>query len=82
MSLRLSSLEPSAAPSQRPLSRQRFGKDPVVRRAVLKFMIACQGGKGAGANSTAAAGYVEAQRKQNGQAVAEAEELLKLDGGK
>jgi hypothetical protein len=55
---------------------------PVVRRAVLKFMIACQGGKGAGANATAAAGYVEAQRKQNGQAVAEAEELLKLDGGK
>jgi hypothetical protein len=55
---------------------------PVVRRAVLKFMLACQGGNGAGANAATAASYVEAQRKKNGQAVAEAEELLKLDGGK
>ena len=55
---------------------------PVVRRAVLKYMLACQGAKDAGANAAAAGAYVEAQRKANGQAVAEAEELLKLDGGK
>jgi hypothetical protein len=55
---------------------------PVVRRAVLKFMLACQLAKDSGANAAAAGAYVEAQRKANGAAVAEAEELLKLDGGK
>jgi hypothetical protein len=54
---------------------------PVVRRSVLKYMLACQGSKNAGSNAAGvASAYVEAQRKANGPAVAEAEELLKLDG--
>jgi hypothetical protein len=47
-------------------------KIPIVRRAVLRFALSCK-------DSTAAAAYVADQRKKDAQAVADAEELLKLE---
>jgi hypothetical protein len=46
---------------------------PIVRRAVLRFSLSCED------KVPAARAYVEAQRKKDAQAVADAEELLKLE---
>jgi hypothetical protein len=47
-------------------------KLPIVRRAILRYCLSCPG------NARAAA-YVAEQRKEDAEAVKEAEELLKLE---
>jgi hypothetical protein len=54
------------------LQKTEAFKIPIVRRAVLRFALSCKG-------NTAAAAYVTEQRKKDAQAVADAEELLKLE---
>jgi hypothetical protein len=54
------------------LQKTESYKIPIVRRAVLRFALSCKG-------NTAAAAYVAEQRKKDAQAVADAEELLKLE---
>jgi hypothetical protein len=54
------------------LQKTESFKIPIVRRAVLRFALSCKG-------NTAAAAYVAEQRKKDAQAVADAEELLKLE---
>ncbi len=54
------------------LQKTESYKIPIVRRAVLRFALGCKG------NAKAAA-YVAEQRKKDAQAVADAEELLKLE---
>jgi hypothetical protein len=46
-------------------------KQPIVRRAILRYCLSCPG--------KPAAAHVAEQRKENAEAVSEAEELLKLD---
>jgi hypothetical protein len=50
---------------------------PIVRRAILRFALNCQDSTAKGA--AAAKAYVQEQRRQNPEMVADAEELLKLE---
>jgi hypothetical protein len=46
---------------------------PIVRRSLLRFALSCEG------KVPAAKAYVAAQRNKDAQAVADAEELLKVE---
>jgi hypothetical protein len=54
------------------LQKTKAYEIPIVRRSVLRFALSCKG-------STAAAAYVDEQRRKDAQTVADAEELLKLE---
>jgi hypothetical protein len=55
------------------VTKTEASKQPIVRRAILRFCLQAK------ASSKAAAEYVEARRKADPKAVEEAEELLKLE---
>ena len=54
------------------LQKTKAYEIPIVRRAILRFALSCKGNK-------AAQAYVDEQRKNDPQVVADAEELLKLE---
>jgi len=51
----------------------------IVRRSVLRFALSCKEHEKDDSKKAAAVAYVEEQRKKDAQAVADAEELLKLE---
>ncbi|HEY7308027.1 MAG TPA: hypothetical protein VH643_01570 [Gemmataceae bacterium] len=61
------------------LQKTKTYEIPIVRRAILRFALSCKDHEKDASKKAAAAAYVEEQRKKDAQAVADAEELLKLE---